>query len=149
MIILVSRDITNYTFNHDVCSPLTCLIFICNVAHSLKLVQDKGQAEDIWSAHLNASDVIDSVSEEMFWDERVLAIVKQTPKNTMIDYKLPNMDVLWRRVLKLGDSAHSFLPSSTNGATQAMEDGICIAACLKMAGKNNVALATRVHTKLR
>lgn len=52
-------------------------------------------------------------------------------------------------ILQLGDSAHSFLPTSANGATQAMEDGISIAACLRLAGKHNVPLATRVHTQLR
>lgn len=52
-------------------------------------------------------------------------------------------------MVKIGDAAHAFIPNSTNGATQAMEDGISLAACLRLSGKNNIALATRVHTKLR
>lgn len=81
--------------------------------------------------------------------------MSQTPPQSVVDYKL-----MWRNpnpkwvsdgglILQLGDSAHSFLPTSANGATQAMEDGISIAACLRLAGKNNIALATRVHTVLR
>lgn len=52
-------------------------------------------------------------------------------------------------MLQLGDAAHSFLPTSANGATQAIEDAISIAAYLGLAGKHSPALATRVHTKLR
>lgn len=78
-----------------------------------------------------------------------------TPPKTIVDYKIMwrNPNPTWSSpnglVLQLGDSAHSFLPTSANGATQAMEDGISIAACLRLAGKANVALATRVHTRLR
>ena len=91
----------------------------------------------------------------MGWDESFLAVMRQTPPQSVVDYK-----IMWRNpsskwtspdglILQLGDSAHSFLPTSANGATQAMEDGISISACLKLAGKNNIPLATRVHTALR
>ena len=53
------------------------------------------------------------------------------------------------RVVQLGDAAHTFLPSSGNGATQALEDGLCLAACLELAGKENVEMAGRVYNKLR
>ena len=91
----------------------------------------------------------------MGWDEALLRVMKQTPPKSVVDYK-----IMWRDpntkwasdgglILQLGDSAHSFLPTSANGATQAMEDGISIAACLRLAGKHNIPLATRVHTQLR
>lgn len=89
------------------------------------------------------------------WDETLLAVMRQTPPKSVVDYKIMwrNPNTKWASdgglILQLGDSAHSFLPTSANGATQAMEDGISIAACLKMAGRHNVALATRVHTHLR
>lgn len=51
--------------------------------------------------------------------------------------------------MQIGDAAHSFLPSSGNGATQGMEDAVSLAACLQIAGKENVPWATRVHNKLR
>lgn len=53
------------------------------------------------------------------------------------------------RIIQIGDAAHTFLPSSGNGATQGMEDAISLAACLQIAGKDNVPWATRVHNKLR
>lgn len=49
----------------------------------------------------------------------------------------------------LGDSAHPFLPTSAQGATQAMEDGVTIAICLREAGKNNVQAATRAFQDIR
>lgn len=53
------------------------------------------------------------------------------------------------RVLQLGDSAHTFLPSSGNGGTQAIEDAISFATCLQIAGKSSVPWAVKVHNKLR
>ena len=99
--------------------------------------------------------MIAGLDKEIPWDPVILEVMKLTPPKSVVDYK-----ILWRNpntkwasdggyILQLGDSAHSFLPTSANGATQAMEDGISLAACLKMAGKHNVALATRVQTRLR
>jgi hypothetical protein len=53
------------------------------------------------------------------------------------------------RVAQVGDSAHSFLPSSGNGASQAMEDAITLATCLQIGGKDRVCEATKVYNKLR
>lgn len=52
-------------------------------------------------------------------------------------------------VVQVGDSAHTFLPASGNGGTQAMEDGVSLAACLQIGGKSNIPIAVRVHNKLR
>lgn len=88
-------------------------------------------------------------------DPDLLKIIDLTPDNTVLDWKL-----LWRdpqpqwaskggRVIQLGDSAHSFLPTSGNGATQAMEDGQSLATCLRLGGKKNIPLSTKAHVKLR
>jgi 2-polyprenyl-6-methoxyphenol hydroxylase-like FAD-dependent oxidoreductase len=53
------------------------------------------------------------------------------------------------QVIQLGDAAHTFLPSSGNGGTQAIEDAVSLAACLDVAGKDNITQATRVHNLLR
>ncbi len=82
-------------------------------------------------------------------------LIRLTPKDGIVDWKL-----MWRnpqsnwtsplgRVVQIGDSAHTFLPSSGNGATQGMEDAISLATCLQLAGKSNVGWATRIHNKLR
>ncbi|KAH8690554.1 hypothetical protein BGW36DRAFT_432352 [Talaromyces proteolyticus] len=134
MIILVSPELTTWLFTHE----------------------DKGQAEETWSTRLNASDALKSLEQTgLEWNEKVLAVVKQTPPNTVIDYKITwrDPDPIWTspggRIVKIGDAAHSFIPNSSNGATQAMEDGLSLAASLRLAGKSNIALATRMHTKLR
>lgn len=109
----------------------------------------------MWSKRFDAEEVIEKLGNEILWDESFLRLIKKTPPRSVVDYKL-----LWRNpssnwtspgglILQLGDSAHSFLPTSANGATQAMEDGIYIAACLKLAGKNEIPLATKIHTALR
>lgn len=89
------------------------------------------------------------------WSPIFQRLVKCTPPNTII-----NFDLWWRdpqlnwaspasRVIELGDSAHSFLPSSGNGATQAFEDAVSLASCLQIGGKENIAQAVNVHKTLR
>lgn len=53
------------------------------------------------------------------------------------------------RVVQIGDAAHSYLPASSNGATQAIEDAISLATCLQLAGKDNVPEAVRSHIRFR
>lgn len=53
------------------------------------------------------------------------------------------------RVAQVGDSAHSFLPSSGNGANTAMEGAVTVAECLRLGGKEGVSVATRVYELLR
>ena len=114
-----------------------------------------GTSGESWNRRFDAEEVIQGLDKSVKWDESLLAVMSQTPPQSVVDYKL-----MWRDpnpkwasdgglILQIGDSAHSFLPTSANGATQAMEDGISIAACLRLAGKNNIALATRIHTALR
>ncbi|KAK3167803.1 FAD-dependent monooxygenase dmxR9 [Lepraria neglecta] len=80
--------------------------------------------------------------------------MKTAPKGTNIHWKLMWRDLCedWTspagRLVQVGDSAHSFLPSSGNGASQAMEDAITLATCLQLGGKSNVPSATRVYNKL-
>ena len=89
------------------------------------------------------------------WVPWLAELIKATPEMGAVDYKL-----LWRdpyptwasphgRVVQIGDAAHAFLPTSASGATMAMEDAFSLAACLQLGGKSNVALAVKVHNKLR
>jgi 2-polyprenyl-6-methoxyphenol hydroxylase-like FAD-dependent oxidoreductase len=91
----------------------------------------------------------------MGWPEIANRVIRLTPKELLHDFKL-----LWRepqpswvspsgRIVQIGDAAHSFLPSSGNGATQGIEDATSLAACLSMGGKDGVWMATKVHNKLR
>jgi 2-polyprenyl-6-methoxyphenol hydroxylase-like FAD-dependent oxidoreductase len=55
------------------------------------------------------------------------------------------------RVVQVGDSAHPFLPTSANGATQALEDAITLATCLRVSdtGPEGVPMVCRIYNKLR
>lgn len=55
------------------------------------------------------------------------------------------------RIALLGDAAHPFLPTSQQGGSQALEDGVTVAICLgKFNGdKSQVPLALRVYERIR
>jgi 2-polyprenyl-6-methoxyphenol hydroxylase-like FAD-dependent oxidoreductase len=112
---------------------------------------DRGVDEG-WS---EPGDHADAVKILEGWDPAVHAIVQATPPEKLVDWKLVYRDPLptWTspqgRIALIGDAAHPFLPTSIQGASQAMEDGACIAVCLQLAGKNNVGNALRAYEKLR
>ncbi|KAL4791917.1 hypothetical protein BDV19DRAFT_401008 [Aspergillus venezuelensis] len=89
------------------------------------------------------------------WDPLCSSIISKTPPDRLIDWKLLWQDPLptWvskgGRIALAGDSAHAFLPTSTQGATQALEDGVTIALCLKAAGKERVSEALRAFERIR
>lgn len=82
-------------------------------------------------------------------------IINATPNGTVLEWKLVwrNPQPRWAspggRVVQIGDAAHPFLPTSASGGTMAMEDAYSLAACLQLAGKNDVPVATKVHNHLR
>ena len=89
------------------------------------------------------------------WAPIVHAIIRATPQDKLVDWKLVYRDPLptWispkARIALLGDAAHPFLPTSIQGASQAMEDGVTLAVCLELAGKVNVPEAVRAYEKIR
>ena len=112
--------------------------------------RDEHDIDESWSFPGKLEDVYKVLEG---WDPICRAIVEKTP--ALVDWKLVYRDPLptWvskhARILLLGDAAHPFLPTSAQGATQAMEDGVTIAVCLKRAGKANVPAAVRVHQEIR
>ena len=88
------------------------------------------------------------------WDPVVQKILDLTPE-PLIDWKLVYRDPLptWispkRRIALIGDAAHPFLPTSIQGASQAMEDGVTIAVCLRRAGKAKVQEAVAAFEAIR
>ncbi|KAH8600241.1 hypothetical protein B0O99DRAFT_564345 [Bisporella sp. PMI_857] len=124
----------------------------------------KGGKDCCWVlTHKDEHDIDESWSfpgklEEVFevldgWDPVCKAIVEKTP--SLVDWKLVYRDPLptWisklGRIALVGDSAHPFLPTSAQGATQAMEDGVSIATCLRLAGKMHIPAALRTHQDIR
>ncbi|KAH6639900.1 hypothetical protein C7974DRAFT_422392 [Boeremia exigua] len=114
--------------------------------------EDSDEAEENWA---KATSIARPLEVTQGWEPYVTELIKATPNHTVLDWKL-----MWRdpephwaspigRVVQIGDAAHSFLPTSASGGTMAMEDAFSLAACLQIAGKDNVCMATKVHNHLR
>ncbi|CRG90486.1 hypothetical protein PISL3812_07530 [Talaromyces islandicus] len=113
--------------------------------------RDEADIDESWSFPGKLEDVYKVLEG---WDPICKAIVEKTP--SLVDWKLVYRDPLPRwvsdkgRITLLGDSAHPFLPTSAQGATQAMEDGVVIAVCLKRAqSKDRIPAAVRVYQDIR
>ncbi|GAP83195.2 putative salicylate hydroxylase [Rosellinia necatrix] len=94
--------------------------------------KDEQDIEESWSFEAPLSDARKVLEG---WDPVVQKILDKTP-SPLIDWKLVYRDPLptWisarRRIALIGDAAHPFLPTSIQGASQAMEDGATMAVCL-------------------
>lgn len=119
----------------------------CFVTH-----KDIADIKEDWNLPGDPEDMLKIVED---WDPLLLEVVKQVPKDCLIDYKL-----LWRdpickwvsdsgRVVLVGDAAHPHLATSGTGGAQAIEDGATIAVLLAKLGKNKIPLALRAYEKLR
>ncbi|KAL5524145.1 hypothetical protein ACEPAG_8318 [Sanghuangporus baumii] len=112
--------------------------------------KDEADIEESWSFPGKMEDVLKVVEG---WDPRCAAILTKAP--SCVDWKLVYRDPLpqWiskgARLALIGDAAHPFLPTSIQGASQAVEDGITLAVVLQLAGKKDVPLAIRAWEKIR
>ncbi|KAL7621078.1 hypothetical protein AAE478_008390 [Parahypoxylon ruwenzoriense] len=106
--------------------------------------------KESWFQEGNMDEVKKSLQD---LDPRIRAAVEKT--ESCLDWKICYRDPLptWvsrsHRIALLGDSCHPHLPTSAQGASQATESAAVLAVCLKLAGKENVPLATRTYEKLR
>ncbi|KAI2633594.1 FAD/NAD(P)-binding domain-containing protein [Hypomontagnella submonticulosa] len=113
---------------------------------------DEHDIDESWSFPGKLSEVKEALKD---WDPMCTRIVSKTPEHMLVDWKLVYRDPLptWvsptGRIVLLGDSAHPFLPTSAQGATQALEDGVVIAVCLRRGGKDNIPVSVRAHEKIR
>ncbi|KAG2418549.1 hypothetical protein HFD88_001650 [Aspergillus terreus] len=109
-------------------------------------------AEEDWVKTTTIDKALQAVES---WEPFVTELIKATPNHSVLDWKLMwrNPQPRWTspggRVVQVGDAAHSFLPTSASGGTMAMEDAYSLAACLDIAGRKDVSLATKVHNYLR
>ncbi|KAJ4341958.1 hypothetical protein N0V95_007054 [Ascochyta clinopodiicola] len=119
---------------------------------SLLIKDENSTATESWSKATTTEKALKVVEQ---WDPLVKEVIKATPENKVLDWKLMwrNPQPQWAsnggRVVQLGDAAHPFLPTSFSGGTMAMEDAYSLAACLHISGKADVSLATKIHNKLR
>lgn len=114
---------------------------------------DDGDIEESWQFPGKVSDCLKYVEG---WAPIVQEIVRSTPDDArLIDHKLVFRDPLptfispKARIALIGDAAHPFLPTSIQGASQSIEDGVVLATCLELAGKQDVPLAIRAYEKIR
>ncbi|KAL7622834.1 hypothetical protein AAE478_006513 [Parahypoxylon ruwenzoriense] len=116
--------------------------------------QDDQDIEESWQLEAPLEDARKVLEG---WDPIVQKILDKTP-SPLIDWKLVYRDPLptWisagRRIALIGDSAHPFLPTSIQGASQAMEDGVTIAVCLRECAndkKKNVQEAVAAFEAIR
>ncbi|KAK7940893.1 uncharacterized protein PG986_013280 [Apiospora aurea] len=118
-----------------------------------------GSEEENWNHTVEADEVLTNMDKGVGptpWAPIFKELIKLTPKETIINFELfwRNPQPSWAspggRVVEIGDAAHSFLPASGNGATQAIEDAISIASCLQLCGgRDNIAEAVRAHVRFR
>ncbi|KLO05518.1 monooxygenase [Schizopora paradoxa] len=112
--------------------------------------KDEADIKESWSFPGKMEDVLAVVDG---WDPRCAAILSKAP--SCIDWKLVYRDPLptWiskeARLALIGDAAHPFLPTSIQGASQAVEDGVTLAVVLQLGGKSDVPLALRAWEKIR
>jgi 2-polyprenyl-6-methoxyphenol hydroxylase-like FAD-dependent oxidoreductase len=115
--------------------------------------KDDGNIEESWQFPGKVEEAIKYLDG---WAPIVLEMVKCTPPTgRLIDHKLVYRDPLptfispLARIALIGDAAHPFLPTSIQGASQSIEDGVALAVCLELAGKKKVPLALRAYEKIR
>jgi 2-polyprenyl-6-methoxyphenol hydroxylase-like FAD-dependent oxidoreductase len=86
-----------------------------------------------------------------------MSLIRDTPEKTVNDWLLlyrdpePNWVSPKGLIVQCGDSAHAFLPTSANGATQASEDAVTLAACLRAGYDQSVGIkeSVKVYNELR
>lgn len=113
---------------------------------------DTADIDEDWQYPGKIEDVLQDLDG---WDPVALELVKACPPDKLVDYKLVFRDPLptfiskKARIALIGDAAHPFLPTSVQGASQAVEDGVTIAVCLEKGGKGNVVEAVRAYESIR
>lgn len=117
-----------------------------------------GSEEESWNHTIEKEEVLQNMDKGMGptpWSQMFKDLVACTPADTIVNFGLlwRNPQPSWKspagRVVQIGDAAHSFLPASSNGATQAIEDSVSLASCLQIGGKERVPDSIRAHVLLR
>ncbi|KAK0742685.1 hypothetical protein B0T18DRAFT_447600 [Schizothecium vesticola] len=116
-----------------------------------------GSEKESWNHTIDAAEVLENMDKGVGpapWSPMFKELIKLTPPNTIVNFELfwRNPQPKWAspggRVVNIGDAAHSFLPASGNGATQAIEDAVSLATCLQL-GRDNIPEAVRAHVRMR
>ncbi|KAI0007619.1 hypothetical protein F4779DRAFT_496812 [Xylariaceae sp. FL0662B] len=112
---------------------------------------DNDDAEESWSSNVPKSNV-DAFMAPFVAEPK--ALLECTPPECLIDFKLVYRKPLkkWTsqggRTILIGDAAHAHLPTSGQGGSQAIEDAVTVASCLKKCGKD-VPFALEAAQRIR
>ncbi|KAJ4174163.1 hypothetical protein NW754_004578 [Fusarium falciforme] len=115
--------------------------------------KDEADIGETWSEKTSKAEVsryLDQAKFPNIWRR----FLEATPDDRLVDYKLVWRDPLttWlspsKKAAVLGDAAHCHLPTSAQGACQAVEDGVVAAMCLQKAN-GDVPLALQVLERIR
>ncbi|KAL7629195.1 hypothetical protein AAE478_000715 [Parahypoxylon ruwenzoriense] len=121
----------------------------------LSTEEDDDTAIESWSSTVSNEHVLSSLPEPDTWYPLIVEILRHAPEQSFVRWSLcfrdpqPRWTSAGGNIVQLGDSAHSFLPTSGNGATQALEDALSLPECLRLGGKDGAGIATKVHELLR
>ncbi|TQV95289.1 monooxygenase [Cordyceps javanica] len=147
-----TTDMTKLWIGKD----LHMVVYTWNHGKDIGWVLTHKDTEDIgesWSFPGKKEDVLACLTQGGF-ESKLFEVVKATPETNIVDYKLVWRDPLntWlsptARIVVIGDAAHCHLPTSAQGGSQAMEDGVALAVCLERA-RGDVPLALRVMERIR
>ncbi|CAG9938718.1 unnamed protein product [Clonostachys rosea f. rosea IK726] len=114
---------------------------------------DESDIAESWSEKAKKSDVLHYLDKAGFPDVW-RSITKVTPEDRLIDYKLVWRDPVttWlspsKRCAVMGDAVHCHLPTSAQGACQAVEDATAVAMCLQKC-QGDVELGLQVFERIR
>ncbi|GME43896.1 FAD/NAD(P)-binding domain-containing protein [Neofusicoccum parvum] len=113
--------------------------------------KDDADIDEGWSFPGKKSDILPLIKD---WDPGFRRIWEKMEEKNILDWKLVYRPCLKKwvtdsgKVAIMGDAAHPFVPTSVQGASQAMEDGATIAKCLAKAN-GDVPLALHTFFELR
>ncbi|KXH44086.1 hypothetical protein CSIM01_04390 [Colletotrichum simmondsii] len=116
---------------------------------------DDGTASESWAETITGDEFVSKLPVTEGWDPLILEGIRNIPENSIVKWQLcwrdpqPKWTSPEGRILQLGDSAHAFIPSSISGASTALEDAQSLAECLRLAGKKDANIGTKVHELLR
>ena len=114
--------------------------------------KDDADIDEDWQFPGKKAEVLENLKG---WAPIVHDLVNATPEDRLVDYKLVFRDPLptfispKARIALIGDAAHPFLPTSIQGASQSMEDGVTLAITLEKSGKGNIPRAIRAYEAIR
>ena len=120
-------------------------------------MQVTGSEAESWRNTIPADEVLHEMNNTPGapWGEIFQGLVRCSPPETIINFALwwrdpqPTCASPKKRVVQIGDCAHSFLPSSGNGATQAIEDAVTLASVLQVGGRSRITDSVEVHKHIR